>query len=101
MARRSAAFSNSSVSSFVSVMLIALAASSTCLVFVTPMIRRVPFGNGPGGRNLRDFHMVCIGYGLTFEKNKEIRYNKSVISGRNSPEDKERRIKCISLILMM
>lgn len=36
-----------------------------------------------------------------FEKNKEIRYNKSVISGRNSPEDKERRIKCISLILMM
>lgn len=36
-----------------------------------------------------------------FEKNKEIRYNKSVISGRNSPADKERRIKCISLILMM
>lgn len=36
-----------------------------------------------------------------FEKNKEIRYNKSVISGKNSPADKERRIKCISLILMM
>ncbi len=40
------------------------------------------FGNGPGGRNLRDFHMVCIGCGLTFEKNKEIRYNKSVVSGK-------------------
>lgn len=43
----------------------------------------------------------CVQIHSFFEKNKEIRYNKSVISGRNSPEDKERRIKCISLILMM
>lgn len=47
------------------------------------------------------FLSQCVQIRSFFEKNKEIRYNKSVISGRNSPEDKERRIKCISLILMM
>ena len=47
------------------------------------------------------FLSQCVQAHFFFEKNKEIRYNKSVISGRNSPEDKERRIKCISLILMM
>ena len=51
------------------------------------------------------FLSQCVQAHFFFEKNKEIRYNKSVISGRNSgrnsPEDKERRIKCILLILMM
>ena len=47
------------------------------------------------------FLSQCVQAHFFFEKNKEIRYNKSVISGKNSPADKERRIKCISLILMM